>query len=501
MLDRLKQLFADASPSGGVAEQAIKSGMWVMSMNVSDRLLQLLLTVILASLLTPADFGLMGIALLGLSSLRRVSKLGLDESLIHQHEENVDRYLDTALTLKTIRGLLIVVFLYVAAPFIAGFLNEPRATDVVRVVGVSPLLISLHNPAVVYFKKNLDFNFQFLYNVSGSLARFAVGLGWALVFQNVWALVFGFLAADVARLIVSYAAHDYRPWPRFNRGRAKEMIGYGKWITGSSLVYFLYSEGDDIIVAVLLSSTALGFYRLAYQLSNAPGTEVSEVIRDVTFPAFSQVQDDIEALRRGFFQSLRLTTLVSFPMAFGIAAVTPVFVRAFLGTKWVPMITTMQILAGYGLLLSVTSSYGSVFRAVGRPDYGTKLGATRVVLMAILIVPVTMRFGIEGTAALVVGLFAFPMFQLDTYLLLKCLDTTWTRVLRELIYPFVAAAIMAGAVVYTDRMLTLDPLALEFGVLILVGVVVYTVVVSALEFQFDWGIERQLRTMVDTVLN
>jgi PST family polysaccharide transporter/lipopolysaccharide exporter len=279
------------------------------------------------------------------------------------------------------------------------------------------------------------------------------------------------------------------------------MIGYGKWITGSSLVYFLYSEGDDIIVAVLLSSTALGFYRLAYQLSNAPGTEVSEVIRDVTFPAFSQVQDDIEALRRGFFQSLRLTTLVSFPMAFGIAAVTPVFVRAFLGTKWVPMITTMQILAGYGLLLSVTSSYGSVFRAVGRPDYGTKLGATRVVLMAILIVPVTMRFGIEGTAALVVGLFAFPMFQLDTYLLLKCLDTTWTRVMRELIYPFVAAAIMAGAVVYTDRALTLDPLALEFGLLILVGVVVYTVVVSALEFQFDWGIERQLRTMVETVLN
>ena len=482
-----------------MAEQAIKSGVWVMSMNVFDRLLQMLLMVVLAVLLDPADFGLFGIALLGLSTIKRVSNLGLKDALIHEHEEDVDAFLNTAMTLRIFRGVIIAVVLFVLAPFIGAFLDEPQSVDIIRVIAFSPLLIGFHNPGVVYFQKNLDFHKEFLYSVSGSLTKVVVGLVLAITFRNVWALVLSYLAADLGRLITSYVAHDYRPRPSLNRDRAREMISYGKWITGSSIVYFLYSEGDDIVVATLLTPAALGFYQLAYRLSNAPGTEVTEMIGDVAFPAFSQLQDDMDRLREAFFQTLRLTTLISFPMAVGIAAVAPVFVRGFLGEQWVPMIPVMQILAGYGLLLSITATYGSVWRAVGRPDYGTKTGAIRVVLMFLFIVPVTTRWGITGTAALVVGLFAFPLFEIETYLLVKSLETTFFRVLRELVYPAVASAVMGAAVVYADSQMALDPLAAEFALLIALGGVIYAIGVAILELQFGWGIERQVRIVSDAL--
>lgn len=500
MKSRLRALLSGSLPSGGVAEQVIKSGMWVMSMNVSDRVLQIILLVVLSNLLSPAEFGLFGVALLGLGALNRLSNLGLNEALIYEKEENVDVYLDTALGLRVARGLIIAALLFLAAPLIADLLGEPGAVDVVRAIGLSPLLVGLHNPGVVYFRKDLDFHKEFLYRVSGSVLRFVVGIALAVALQNVWALVLSYLAADVGQLIASYAAHDYRPGLSLSRKRAREMVTYGKWITGGSIVYFLYSEGDDAIVAGLLGSAALGYYQLAYRLSNAPGTEVSEVVRSVSFPAFSKLQDDMEALRSGFFQTLRLTTLISFPMAVGIAAVAPVFVRAFMGSEWTPIIPVMQILAGYGLLLSVTSSYGSVWKAQGRPDIGPKLGAVRVVIMAVTIVPVTLEYGVVGTAALVVGIFAFPMFQLDTYLLVKSLETTWWRVLRELAYPAAASAAMGAVVVYADRTLAVGPAPLEFFVLVGLGGVSYAAAVGVLESLFGWGLQQEVRAISDAIL-
>lgn len=502
MRDKLRALggwLTSTVPAGDLAARTVKSGAWVGAMNVSDRFLQIVLLVVLASLLGPQAFGIMGIALVTENALKRFSRLGFDEALIHDADENVDDYLDTAWTMQILRGLVLATILFLAAPFIAGVFDEPAATDVLRVIAVSPLLVGLRNPGIVYFRKNLEFHKQFVYRLSGSILNFVVALGIAfLVTQSVWALVAGYVLADLTRTAASFLLHGYRPWPAFDLGLARELFGYGKWITGSGAVLFLINEGDDALVGVLLSSTALGLYQVGYRLGKAPSRELTQIVSSVLFPAYSQLQEDLDTLRRVFFRTVRVTTLLSFPVGVGIVVVAPTFVRAFMGGEWLPMVPAMQLIAVYGLLVSFAATFGSVWKALGRPDIITKLGAIRLVVMAILAIPAVRMFGVTGMAAVVTGVYLFVIMPLDVYFAAAVVETTSLRLLREVRYPVVASAAMGGVVYLVRETLPIDPV-FEFFVLVAAGVVVYAVAGLLLVTQFDWKIEGDVRQMIEAV--
>lgn len=497
-MSRLKRIIQRLVPSGDIAERTMKSGVWMMGINVLGRLLQILLLIVLARLLTPRDLGLVGIALLVVSAMQKFTNLGLNAALIHQKEENVDAYLNTTWCLEVARGLLIAVAVFLIAPHIATLFNEPTATPLIQVIGISPLLFSMRNPGVVYFQKDLEFHKEFVFRMSGFVMQFVVGVGYALYNPSPWALVFAFVANDATQFVVSYAVNDYRPSIQFSVARAKELIDYGIWITGSSVIYFLYSEGDDVIVGWLLSAAALGFYQYAYRLSNAPSTEVSEVISSVVFPAYSKLQDDPAELRDAVLKTLRVTAFFTFPMAVGIAIVTPSFVRAVLGPDWVPMIVAMQILTLYGLIRAITRPFGSVWKAIGRPDLVTKLGGLRVVLIAVLIYPFTAQFGIAGTAMVVTLVSLTALMPLDIYFLSKSIETNGLTVFREFVYPLVASGSMGLILWYVTLVIPFGPLG-TFLTLIPLGVVLYAAAVIALESLFNWGIRRNLKSIVANI--
>lgn len=500
MKERLKTVLKRLLPYGeDLMEQTVKSGVWVGVMNVTERGLELLLLVIVASLLSPRAFGIMGIALLTLASLKNFSELGIQAALIQAEEDDVDHELNTAWTMETARGIVIGSLLFLGAPFIASLFTEPAAENVVRVIAFSPVIVGLRNPAVVYFHKSLDFHKEFVYRVSGASAYFLVTVGWALFDPSVYALIFGYLAGDLTRFVVSYLAHDFRPWPEFDLDLAKQRLSFGKWITGNSILYFLYSKGDDAFVGWALMASALGFYQLAYRLSNAPATEITHTISSVTFSAYSKVQSNVEKLRSGYLQTLRMTTLVSFPAAIGIVAVAPAFIRAFFTPAWQPMVPVMQLLALYGLMRSMGATMGPVWKAIGRPDYITKLSALRVVLLAILIYPATMRYGIEGTAGLILGVYIFPMMPIDIYLIARSVQTSPLRILREVSYPLLAGVGMGAVVMYVDWNLNLGAPVAEFLLLVVVGAVAYAAFATVLMFSFDWKVKQNLESMVEAI--
>jgi PST family polysaccharide transporter/lipopolysaccharide exporter len=496
--DALRRFVRALVPTGSLASRTVKSGLWLAGLNVIDRGLQILMLVFLANLLGPQEFGVMGIALLSLSALQQFSNLGIEAALVQRETENVDRYLDTAWVLQIGRYTLIAALLLLGAPVVADLFGEPRAVPVLRVFAAVPLLRAIRNPGIVYFMKDLEHHRQFVYRLSGSVTQVSVAIAWALASPTVWALIAALVAADFARTIMSYLTHSYRPWPSFDRERARDLVGYGKWLTGSSMLGFLSTEGDDAVVGAVAGATALGFYQLAYRLSNAPATEISEVISGVMFPTFSKLQNDVEALRSAFLRVLQLTAFVSIPAAFGIALVTPAFVRAFLGEQWLPMVTTMQLLAGYGLLRSVGKTFGSVWKAIGRPDYITKLSLVRVLLLAVAIVPATSRWGIEGTALVVTAIYVVPMMPLDVWIVVESVETTYTRLLRELAYPLAGSVVMTLAVLSVQSVLVVAPVV-EFVALVVTGVCAYVVAVAVLVTLFDWGIESNLQSVVHSI--
>jgi len=484
-------------PQGSVTGLAVTGGIWATLINVADRVLRLGMLAVLANYLHPSDFGVMGIALVTLGALRQFSNMGLENSLIQQSDDNVDSYLNTVWVMQIGRGLLIAAVMYVSAPYVATFFSEPRAVDILRVLGLSPLLTGLRNPGVVYLKKRMEFHKRFIYQISGSTFNVASAIAFAIVFQNVWALVIGVLAERFAKGLSSYYLHDYRPSLGFDAGRAREMYGFGRWITLSAILMFLFSSGDDAFLGWFVGATALGYYQMAYRFSNAPATEVTHIISQVAFPAYSMVQDDMEKLREGFFKTLQLTTFVSFPMAAGIVVVAPTFVRAFFGTQWLPMVLAMQIMAVYGASRSFGATFGSLFQAVGRPDLGTKLQVLNVALLAVLIYPLTDRFGMEGTALAVLGVTFLTPIQI--YLAMQTIDGSYRRFLRILSYPTAGSVAMAAIVWIVQQQVSVGVPMAEFVLLVLTGIGVYAVAILGVERWFDYGINSLLRTMKESV--
>jgi len=492
MKDWLRRFFRRITPSGSVLQRTVKSGIWVSATKMSLRLSQVLMLIVLARFLPPRAFGLIGIALLTLSAMRRFTEIGLDAALIQQKADNVDEYLDTTWSLEIGRGLLIFGVLFVSAPYIASFFDEPQAGIIIQVLSVSPLLRGLRNPAVVYFRKDLAFHKEFVYQASGGVSQLVVAVGYVLYSPTVWALVFASISRPAVQTVLSYWLHDYCPWPSPNLEAAKELVDYGKWITGASIVRFVYSQGDDAFVGWFLTASSLGFYQYAYRIADLPATELSGIVSQITFPAYSQLQENMEELRDALLQTTRLTAFVTFPIAFGIALVAPSFVRSIIGSEWVPMILTMQVLAMYGLMHSITRNFGAVWKSLDRPDLITKTGIVRIVCIAIFIWPATARWGFEGTAFVVTGVYLVPMLPLDVYLTSKVTETSSIAFYMEYLYPCIAAGTMFGVLWYARGLVELSPLV-EFVLLVPSGAIVYVLVSALLEWQFDWGIERILR--------
>ena len=481
--------------SGKLAEQTIRGGLLSAVANVGDRILQIIKLIVLARLLSPEAFGLLGIALLTVGTLKRLSRLGIDKALIQREQENVDTYLDTAWVLKIARGLILVSVVIVTAPILARVLfRTPEATQIIRVVSVLIVIESIQNPGLLYLQKDLDFDKHFVYTYSKSTVNLVVAIAAALILGNVWALVIGNFAGATVGLIGSYLLHGYRPSVSFDFNDAREMIGYGKWLTGAGIAGFLVRKLDDFAVANILGSASLGYYQMAYRFSNAPATELTQVLNLVLFPSYAKMQDDSDRLRNAVINSLRFTTLLSFPVALGILVVTPAFVRAFLGTQWLPMIPAMQILAIWGLFRSIRSLFGPLFQAIGRPDYNFKINFVEVVLMAIAIVPATLTLGLSGAATVVlgIGLVSVVMYIFGGAWLLKM---SYRSLVVELVYPAVGSVIMTFGLVVFNRTFIINSPLLRFGLLVILGIIFYSTCI----LMFERWLTYDIRTIFDTI--
>lgn len=448
--------------SQSLSQRVVQAGFWAFALRIVDRLFSLARTIVLARVLSPDDFGLFGIALLALSALETFTQTGFQAALI-QRKEDVRPYLDTAWTVQAIRGVALAIILFGIAPYVAIFFGEPNAAQLLRVLGLSMVFQGLTNIGVVFFQKELEFHKQFMYMFSGTLADFGVAIPAALILHNAWALIFGLLAGNLVRMIASYFVHPYRPRFRLERAKTRELYTFGKWILGSSILVFFLNQGDDILVGKLLGATMLGFYQMAYRISNMPATEITHVISQVTFPAYSKLQDNIPKLREAYLKTLQLTALLSFPIAGLIFILAPDFTKIFLGEQWMPMVPAMQVLALWGLSRSIAATTGSLFNGIGNPRINTWLQLAKLILIAIFIYPLTMLWDITGTA-LAVAAAALFIDPICVYLVAKILHCKVWDTVKTILLPAISTVIMLLCMTVLNKLtLGITTLAIFLG--------------------------------------
>ncbi|MCJ7682585.1 MAG: oligosaccharide flippase family protein, partial [Candidatus Aminicenantes bacterium] len=247
------------TPSDNLSDRVIQGGFWVIGLRGIYQVFYFVRIIIIARILSPDDFGLMGIAMVLMMFLEMFSQTGIQTALI-QKKNDIRGYLDAAWTILFIRGVMLYLVLYFLAPAAARFFNEPRGEILIQVIGLFYLINGASNIGVIYFLKDLEFNKQFLYQGAKVLVEFVVAVVLAFMLRSVWALIFGLLAGCLAQALVSYVIHPYRPRINLDFNKVKELFTYGKWIFGAWGLYFLITQGDDIFVGKVLGVTMLGFY-------------------------------------------------------------------------------------------------------------------------------------------------------------------------------------------------------------------------------------------------
>ena len=479
-------------PGGSLSQRAVRGGCWVFSLRIVQQLFGLARLVILARILAPHDFGLMGIALLAMSTLETFSQTGFQAALI-QKKKDIESYLDAAWTVLILRGLVLFGILYFAAPFAASFFDAPEAKPIIQVIGLSVLFQAFTNIGVIYFQKELKFNKEFIYQLAGTLADFIVAISTVLILRNVWALVFGLLAGNAARCFLSYLIHPYRPRLSRDLKKAKKLFGFGKWILGTSIITFLFNQGDDAFLGKVLGVTALGFYQMAYRIGQLPATEFAKVISTVTFPAYSKLQDNPSKLKAGFLKTLNITVIFMVPLAGGIFMLAPEFTQIFLTQKWTPIVSPLRILVIAGMIRASVTTGGALFQGKGLPNIDYKMNFIRLSILAIAIYPLTLVFGISGTAlAVALGNFGcIPIWLTET---VKITKISFKEVSKVLFPPFLGTVIMCLIILLIK--LTIEINILSFIFVIMLAIATYVTVMYSLERLLNVETLRDLKFII-----
>lgn len=399
----------------GYKKDAFSGIAWIGGAQGFTRGLALLKNILAARLLAPRDFGQFGAVLLVTSLFEIVTTFGLRPIIIQERKAS-DKLLSTAWTISIIRGVLIAFLVLITSSLMATFFNDFSLISLFIVIATAPVIKGFINPGVILLEKELKFSKIGVLNGSVSLMEFVTTVGAALVFRNVWALLFGFLMAALFEMILSYIISSYRPRLRIDFNELGSILKRGKWLVSSSIFNYSATQGDDILVGRLLGLQNLGFYQLAYKLANLPLTEISGVLSQVTLPIYAKISDDTKRLKRAFLNTTFYSTLLGTLMAVSLIIFANPLVRILLGEKWLPIVSPLRILAVFGVLRSLIENTRPLFFSKGDFKTIALFDAARTAILALIIFPLMRMYQINGAAlAILVSLvIVFPWLIIQT---------------------------------------------------------------------------------------
>jgi O-antigen/teichoic acid export membrane protein len=435
--------------AAGPADQSIRAGRelargsaWMIGMRWAIRGVGLVSTIILARLLAPDDFGVVAMAMIAVAILESFTHTGTDLALLRNAEATREHY-DTAWTLEIIQAVLLAVVLYATAPLVGGHFEDPRVTEVVRILSIRALIGGFQNIGVVQFRRDLHFGREFRFGVAKKLATFLVTVAAAFWLRSYWALVVGQIVGRVIEVGISFRMSDYRP--RVTLSRIHEIWGFSQWLVLSRFSRLVNRQFDRWVVGSIADASTVGHYYVAGDFSASPSDEIVLPMSRAAFPVYSRLQDDPAALRQAFHNVLASMTAISFVMGLGMAVVADDFVHVALGEKWLEAVPLMPWLGVFGALYGVVHTLDIFMVATGRERVAALMTAGNALVTVPALLMAGHAAGIIGIAAAKAGLALVFVIALAVATTRRPPVTLAT--LRSALWPSLTAALTMAAAV------------------------------------------------------
>ena len=454
-----------------LTHRTVKGMAWTAFGSGAMAVLKILVLVLLTRLLSPADFGVVGAALIVITFSLTFSQLGLGPALV-QRPVLEPGHISTAFFASTAFGFLVAAVVWLIAPLLAAFFRMEQLTLVVRWLAVVFPILGLTTVAENLIQR--DLRFRLLANtdvIAYAVGYGVVGVSLALLGAGVWALVAAQVSQVCTRSIILLRAAPPLFHPRPTRRWFNELLGFGAGLSAAKAGFTVANQIDNFVVGRWLGAVALGLYSRAFQLMVVPTALLGDVLDRVLFPTMARVQDDPRRLTAAYLRGTAIVVLVTLPVGVVAAILAPELVRVAFGAKWIGLVPVFQVLAMGMMFRTSFRLSDSLSRATGR----VYRRAWRQVLFAVLVflgALIGQRAGVTGVA---VGVLAalFLNYVFMAQLALSVGQISWPRYLSCQLPAMRLTAVVGGityAAISGMRYLECPPAAsLAVGTLAAVG--------------------------------
>jgi PST family polysaccharide transporter len=464
-------------PPETVRERTVSGLGWNAATQVLSKAFQFAATVALARLLSPNEFGLIGMVVVVTGFAATFADLGLGAAII-QRESPTEETLSSAFWLNMGVGGGLTIIVMLAAPWVARFYGEPRLLPLTGAMALNFILGALCFVQSALLAKSLDFRTRFWIEGFATAISVIVALALALAGAGVWSLVMQWLSEAAARAGLMWFMLPWRPVRVFNATAIRELFRFGRHLLAFNIVVYWAQNVDKLIIGRQLGGPALGVYGIADRFMRLPLANITGTAGTVMFPALAALRGDIDAVKRAYLRANRMIALLTFPMMLGMSVLAEPLVLMIYGEQWHSAVAIVQVLCFAGLAQSVYNTAGWIFLSRGRSDILFRFGVLSMLVRGLGVL-IGMHWGLLGIAwAYVVG--GYVALMLPTWAAAgRLIGVGLGEMVWNVAGPFFCAVGMAALIGLSDRGLFAgEAYWLRLIVHVLAGVVVYGALVS-----------------------
>lgn len=373
---------------------------WSFSDTVMTQSLSFLIQIILARILLPEDFGLIGVIAIFLAIANSIIDSGFSNALIRKKEVSQKEYSTTFIFNLAIAALLYIL-LFLSAPAIAGFFQADQLIPILRVISVILIIDSFGMTQRIMMIRRIDFKAQAKMSCIASSLSGVSAIILAYWGYGVWALVFRIIVMQSMQTVLLCYYNRWKPAFLFHTGSFRELFQFGWKLLLSRMLDAFYQNLYYMIIGKYFSVTALGYYTNAKKLNDVASQALSAAVQKVSYPVLSAMQDDRQKLRSGYRRIIRSTMFIAFPLMIGLSAVSEPFILFMFGEKWAASVPYVQLMCVEGMLYPLHSINLNILQVKGRSDLFLRLELIKKMIFTLIVAAVMYVQG--GIVGLILG--------------------------------------------------------------------------------------------------
>lgn len=469
----------------------VKNFLWRFFERCGAQFVTLIVSIVLARILTPSDFGTVSLIMVFTTILQVFVDSGLGTALIQKKDAD-DLDFSSVFYFNFAICLILYLGMFVAAPFIAKFYKNVSLTPIIRVISLTIVMSGVKGIQQSYVSRNMLFKKFFFATLGGTLFSAVLGIGMAYAGFGVWSIVAQQLSNTAIDTLILWITVDWRPKRMFSWQRLKSLLSYGWKLLVSSLLDTIYNNLRNLIIGKIYTSSDLAYYNQGDKFPKVIVMNINASIDSVLLPSMSGEQENKERVKSMTRRAIKTSTYIMAPLMMGLLFCAEPIVRLLLTDKWLPCVPYLRIFCFTYMFWPIHTANLNAIKAMGRSDLFLKLEIIKKVVGLILLF-ITMRISVMAMAYSLI--FSGILSQIiNSWPNWKLLNYNYLEQLRDIL-PSICISVFMGVCVYFIGLLSL-PTLLQLIIQVIVGATIYivaSIVLKLEEFDYLFGMVKSFK--------